>query len=600
MPVPGFPAADYLGPNDDGTHSFSVAGGPPIAVAPAGMPPELADYVANQTPAVHPNMSPAPAPAPVEDRPFPGLLSGGGDYSGATVQTASGAKPSFLATPEEIAADKSARATAQAAATAVDDKAEDATLAELHKKQAINNAIGSMRPAQAEQFGALSPAQQDAFLQLPKDQRAAFLANPPTIAPPGSSTPDVSGFVGGQPGTGGSGAPSAQTQPAAPAKPAGGGYGMGGDERELRAANKQAMAAQGQLADAIQTSATQKAAQAASDAQAMQLAQADQREKQAKLEADVGQRMQAMQQAYDDASKNGGTVDAGRWWNSRTTGQKVLAGVSAFLSGLGGGPDYVQQAIQQDIEIQKDTLDRQDKAKARRIEGARTLYGLAMERLGDSRSAFLAASAQAKELAAKKAEELDALATGQQAKANSQVLQSQLRQSAAKDIADLHQRQSDLGIKRMQAESEVELRKAEAMKDLMGKGMNPQASAKIAQVDSAITALDGLAADWKKTGSLSALTGKLGSTAAGRYNDKLKSVVDEVSIPLRGGKVMRETDRPTYTEMFPQTTDGMARGLAKIKDLRARLLRERQNAALGAAGPSGPAGLRYNDEEGDE
>lgn len=48
-------------------------------------------------------------------------------------------------------------------------------------------------------------------------------------------------------------------------------------------------------------------------------------------------------------------VDPNRWWNSRTTGQKISAGIAALLSGFGSGTGLkiVRQAISDDIAEQK-------------------------------------------------------------------------------------------------------------------------------------------------------------------------------------------------------------------------------------------------------
>lgn len=63
--------------------------------------------------------------------------------------------------------------------------------------------------------------------------------------------------------------------------------------------------------------------------------------------ADIDNEMKRVMQGV--ASKE---IDPHRFWNSRTDGQKVMLGISAFLSGFNGGKNYIQEGIDRDVKLQ--------------------------------------------------------------------------------------------------------------------------------------------------------------------------------------------------------------------------------------------------------
>lgn len=126
-----------------------------------------------------------------------------------------------------------------------------------------------------------------------------------------------------------------------------------------------------------------------------------------KLEADRVQREAARQAQYekevgeyDTLSKQllNAKVDPDRYWNSRSTGQKVLASISLFLGGLGGGVsgkggnvglDIINKAIDADIDSQKSDLDRLQKVGGMK----QTVLSMMRDKFTDERQAESATKA---------------------------------------------------------------------------------------------------------------------------------------------------------------------------------------------------------------
>lgn len=90
-----------------------------------------------------------------------------------------------------------------------------------------------------------------------------------------------------------------------------------------------------------------------------------------------------------------GKIDPNRWYNSRTTGQKVALGIGAFLNGFGGGTEVLQMmqnAVTNDIKAQEfDFNNKGDQVKnmyamVKKIYGdrkdtAKIVYGLNLQNI---------------------------------------------------------------------------------------------------------------------------------------------------------------------------------------------------------------------------
>ncbi len=106
-------------------------------------------------------------------------------------------------------------------------------------------------------------------------------------------------------------------------------------------------------------------------------------------QAQVRQRYAASEKALDDASNS--KVDANRYWESKSTPQKILGAFAIMAGGIGGGMTHtpnaalavIQSAIQDDIDAQKANIN----VKFKTAEGKRGLYHDALDMTGSERQA---------------------------------------------------------------------------------------------------------------------------------------------------------------------------------------------------------------------
>lgn len=146
----------------------------------------------------------------------------------------------------------------------------------------------------------------------------------------------------------------------------------------------------------------------------------------AEAEAAHAKAIRDIQGANEEMSKLDMSVDPGRFWASRSTGQKITGIIGMALGALGTGPDGVNraagmitQAIDRDIDAQKAEHEFRLKRGQAGLENLKSMYAMQHQRLGDKLSATAAARSTGLAIAATKAEE-------QAATTNSQALKGQL------------------------------------------------------------------------------------------------------------------------------------------------------------------------------
>lgn len=122
----------------------------------------------------------------------------------------------------------------------------------------------------------------------------------------------------------------------------------------------------------------------------------------AKAQQRVDAAMVRVQQAEDEVAHIDTTVDPGRFWASRSTGDKVVGILGLVLGALGAGPDGVNraavmlnQAVDRDLEAQKAEHELRLRKGGQRLEAARSFYSMAREATGDELAAMDVAHALA-------------------------------------------------------------------------------------------------------------------------------------------------------------------------------------------------------------
>jgi hypothetical protein len=166
-----------------------------------------------------------------------------------------------------------------------------------------------------------------------------------------------------------------------------------------------------------------------------------QRREQARIEA---QQLGAQRQALSDELKRIDTkVDPGRYWASRSTGQKVLGAIGLALGAVGAGADGVNraallmgQAIDRDIEAQKAEHTLALRKGEQRAQQLDSIYAQNRGIYQDDLASLAASKATALELADNQVQQAAATYASPIAKANAAALSAQLQGSIAKFKAD--------------------------------------------------------------------------------------------------------------------------------------------------------------------
>lgn len=185
-------------------------------------------------------------------------------------------------------------------------------------------------------------------------------------------------------------------------------------------------------------------------AQEARRAQAEQ-EALAKAQRDAGVKAeQDYRLAVEEMKTPAGAINPARWWQNADTGTRILAGISAFMSGLAGGRNPVDTIIERDIAAQKDALDRLSEGRRAQVQAKLSLLGAMRARFGDEQSALAAARAAAYEAAGQEARQLEAKATQGAAKAKATEVVGTLEAKRSEALGDLAMRQAQMAALRTQ------------------------------------------------------------------------------------------------------------------------------------------------------
>jgi len=178
----------------------------------------------------------------------------------------------------------------------------------------------------------------------------------------------------------------------------------------------------------------------------------------AKASEDHLKNLNAMQKEVEAKA----TINPNRFWETRSTGQKVSAILGIMLGGLGGGfsgrpgenkgLEMLNRAIDADIDAQKANY-----ANARgSLEDKKSAYALAMGELGNQQAATIAAKSSALGVIELKLKALSANATSGEAKAKADIALGQIAEEKAKLNAGLTQQVQAATASRQAASQGVE------------------------------------------------------------------------------------------------------------------------------------------------
>lgn len=295
-------------------------------------------------------------------------------------------------------------------------------------------------PAMATPNGAPTPAGMMAAIAPQPKPIAAPMPQPAPVQP---KPPVPAGPVGGAPPS--PAAVSAMSKVYTPAQIAG--FGLKAEE----------IAQAGQHNAAL---AEMQASKAGEDAETVQEALDVAQTKIAKMEQAEAERKQVKQAAiaslntkWDELAKT--EIDPDRYWNSKDTGEKVLATIGLILGGIGGGlqgtgqnaaMDALQANINRDVEAQKASF----MAKSQAMQGKESVFRMMMSEFGDERMAEQATYATHWDMVSKQLQEIALTSQSNVTKENA-LYAKQFADNQVAQYVEGVQANAELSLKQMQA-----------------------------------------------------------------------------------------------------------------------------------------------------
>ena len=282
------------------------------------------------------------------------------------------------------------------------------------------------------------------------------------------------------------------------------------------------------------------------------------------------------------------TVDPGRYWANRNTGQRTLAAIGAFLGGLGGGPNevmaHIQKAISEDIDAQRATIDATGRNLGAQMAGQQTMLGMMRMKFSDDYEALKATEASALASTQLKLQELSAKYASPELKAKADMVAAQLEQEKQKALQDFAARRDE----NAQRQALLNLKMGEAATKGAGRGMTAAEAANLGDLSAVEKHVDALF-DAKKRLAGNAVwagvTQYLPGTDASKFNDVADQGTQFIGSPLEGGKLSDE-DKTYYRKLLPQAGDGEARTATK-KNAMKQFLRFKYQGRVKGLGQAG-------------
>ena len=235
--------------------------------------------------------------------------------------------------------------------------------------------------------------------------------------------------------------------------------------RKLEKAYSDLQAAAGERAAMEFQRANAAAARQEAEVQTAEQREVRRLEREAQRQAFLQKGEEDLRAAMLETEKSQGEVDPNRWWSSRTTGQKVLAGVASFMTGFARTTNPITEAIAQDIAVQRDNLDRKATANRNKLQNRTGLLSLMRERFSDEIAAERAAEVAALGIAQQRAQVLTTRAAGEEARQRGRELHAELEIKKQETAGAFRQRMAQLALQ----EGELQLRYAGLRLDALEK-----------------------------------------------------------------------------------------------------------------------------------
>jgi hypothetical protein len=311
-------------------------------------------------------------------------------------------------------------------------------------------------------------------------------------------------------------------------------------------------------------------------------------------------------------------VDPNRFWNSRDTGQKILAGISILLGGLGqgtfaamglksenGAMEILQDAIRRDVEVQQANVTNRRGAMRDELQGRGELFTMLRQQGMDDLEAVRAEEAAKIDMVQRQIEQLASQMGSQEARVRADGAIASLDMEKNKLLAQVAQHRDTFAIEKAKLANQKYALSLKAGGAGGGKIMPGQQVGHVAELDATIQfAKDRLA---EFNGSVKVPGARfVPGTKAYDYDARRTEFKQLIGKAIEGG-VLRAEDEKKYDKMIPEAGDfasGMQRWQALVNDLtskRQKLVEDFGKAGYasgGLAGPSSPAAGDGDDYSG--
>jgi hypothetical protein len=291
-------------------------------------------------------------------------------------------------------------------------------------------------------------------------------------------------------------------------------------------------------------------------------------------------------------------VDPNRFWNSRTTGQKVLAAISIMLGGMGQGTfaamglkpdngalDIIRDAIKQDLEVQQTNIENRRGQLKDIASGQRELFNMFRQTGMDEIESLRSEEAAKIDLVQRQIEQLATQMGSPEAKQKAELAIATLDQEKNKIFAQIGQHRDSFAL----GKAELAMKKYIAeIKLAKGPGAGqPIRGAQAVELADIKTAHDQITALEKRFAGVSGIFNKakggIPTTEANKYNAEAKLAMRKIALKI-DQSVLQKHDIEDWEKWWPFAGDLNGKGkLELIKTM----LRESYNNRVQTYGATG-------------
>lgn len=279
-------------------------------------------------------------------------------------------------------------------------------------------------------------------------------------------------------------------------------------------------------------------------------------------------------------------IDPGRFWASRSTGDKVLAAIGLAMGALGSqdgvnrSVGILNQAIDRDIDAQKANLD----AAGKSAGNQQNLLGVMRSNFSDQQQAHNATEATMRQRAIAMLDETALRFSGPEKQAAVAAMKAKLGQDYLQNV-----QKTEMAAKLSASEAAKNWAQVSAAGSGGGGRPLPASSATVlGGYKSAAKMVDQLSSQWDElaSGVGSGVKSAVKGTDAHRYE---KSIVPAMSFAIAkatAGERMTDADLVFWRERFPKPSDTATEKKAKIDTIK-NILRQKFEGESGALGSAG-------------